>query len=187
FTNNGDYLYFVRGDPIVALYRVPLVGGVPSKVADRVEGGFCLSSDDRRVAFVRLIVNREGQQLHCLVVAKVDSSADHTLLVANYRNMIDGAVWSPDEQPILCAYGNWEGGGQDVSIIEVNANDGTERELSPENFFRIIKMAWLPQKRALIICARKQLGGNNQLWRVSYPGMEISQLTEGLSPYLDLS
>jgi Tol biopolymer transport system component/DNA-binding winged helix-turn-helix (wHTH) protein len=187
FTNNGDYLYFVRGDPIVALYRVPLVGGVPSKVADKVEGGFCLSFDDSRVAFVRLIVNREGQQLHCLVVANADTSAEHTLLVANYPNMIDAPVWTPDDQSIICAYGNWEGGGQDARIVEVNVNNGADRELSSERFFRIRKIAWVRQKKALIICARKNLGGNNQLWRVSYPGMEITQLTEGLSPYLDLS
>src|SRR5215813_15456571 len=187
FTNNGDYLYFVRGDPILALYRVPLVGGVPEKVADKIDTGFCLSSDDTRVIFIRLIVNREGQQQDCLVVANGDGSAERTLLVANYPIMVDAPVWSPDDQSIICAYGNWQGGGQDVSIVEVNAQDGTERSLCSEKFFRIRKMAWLAQKKALIICGRKQLGGNNQLWRVSYPCMEITQLTEGLSPYLDLS
>ena len=187
FTNNGDYLYFVRGDPILALYRVPLVGGVPSKVADKVDTGFCLSSDDTRVVFIRLVVNSEGQQQDCLVVANGDGSAERTLLVANYPIMVDAPIWSPDDQSIICAYGNWQGGGQDVSIVEVNATDGTERALCSEKFFRIRKMAWLPQKKAVVICGRKQLGGNNQLWRVSYPGMEITQLTEGLSPYLDLS
>ncbi|HKA19612.1 MAG TPA: winged helix-turn-helix domain-containing protein [Blastocatellia bacterium] len=187
FTNNGDYLYFVKGDPILALYRVPLVGGVPSKVADKVDTGFCLSSDDTHVVFIRLIVNREGQQQNCLVVANGDGSAERTLMVTDYPKMVDAPIWSPDDQSIICAYGNWQGGGQDVSIVEVNANDGTERGLCSEKFFRIRKMAWLAQKKALIICGRKQLGGNNQLWRVSYPCMEITQLTEGLSPYLDLS
>src|SRR4030095_2161854 len=42
FNTAGDYLYFVRGDPI-ALYRVSLVGGPPQKIADGIEGAFSFS------------------------------------------------------------------------------------------------------------------------------------------------
>src|SRR5438093_8382834 len=100
---------------------------------------------------------------------------------------MDVPVWSPGDRSILCAYGNSNGGGQSVSIIEVRAADGTKRELSSDAFFHIGKMAWLPDKSALIIAARKNAQDNKELWRVSYPGLEISQITEGLSDYLDLS
>ena len=62
-----------------------------------------------------------------------------------------------------------------------------KRELSPDRFFYIERMAWLPDKSALLLSARKDLAANNQLWRVSYPGMEIRQITEDLVSYLDLS
>jgi len=48
-------------------------------------------------------------------------------------------------------------------------------------------MAWLPRKAGLMLCARKHIGGKNELWRMSYPGMEISLINEGLSSYVDLS
>jgi TolB protein len=61
-----------------------------------------------------------------------------------------------------------------------------KKELSTDRFSHIAKMAWLPDKSGLIMSARKN-EEQNQLWRVSYPSIEISQITEGLSPYLDLS
>jgi len=69
----------------------------------------------------------------------------------------------------------------------VAVTDGTKHNLSSEKFFRIAKMAWLPGKNALVMSARKNLGDNNQLWRVSYPGMQTSQISDELSPFLDLS
>jgi TolB protein len=95
-------------------------------------------------------------------------------------------VWSPDGKSIICASGNSDGGGQNVSLIEVKVAGGMKKELSPDRFSYIAKMAWLPDKSGLIMSARKN-EEQNQLWRVSYPGIEISQMTEGLSPYLDLS
>jgi Tol biopolymer transport system component/DNA-binding winged helix-turn-helix (wHTH) protein len=195
FTNSGDSLYFVRGDPIdlsklspdSALYRVSLVGGVPTKITGKPEGNFSISSDDRQIAFVRQVINRDGQQQYSLIIVGSDGGNERTVLVGTYPDKLDVPVWSPGDQSIICSYGYSEGGGQDARIVEVRVDDGTRRELSPDRFFRIAKMAWLPHKSGLLMSARKNLGDNNQLWRVSYPGMEISQITEGLASYMDLS
>src|SRR5215470_5683539 len=96
-------------------------------------------------------------------------------------------VWWPDNQSIICSLGNAQGSSQDTSIVEVSVADGTSRQLCPERFFHITKMAWLPRKAGLMLCARKHIGGKNELWRMSYPGMEISLINEGLSSYVDLS
>jgi Tol biopolymer transport system component len=109
------------------------------------------------------------------------------LLSGTHPGKLDVPVWSPDGKSIICASGNSDGGSQDVSIVEVRVSDWTAKELAADRFFRITKMAWLPDKSGLIMSARRNLGGNNQLWRVSYPGIEISQITEGLTSYLDLS
>jgi len=195
FTKSGDSLYFVRADPIdlsklspySALYRVSLVGGVPTKITDKLEGNFAISFDDRQIAFVRQGMNRDGLQEYSLVIVGSDGGSERTLFVGTYPDELDVPVWSPDDQSIICSYGYSEGGGQNVRIVEVRVDDGTRRELSPDRFFRIAKIAWLPHKSGLLMSARKNLGDNNQLWRVSYPAMEISQITEGLASYVDLS
>jgi Tol biopolymer transport system component/DNA-binding winged helix-turn-helix (wHTH) protein len=186
FANSGEYLYFVRADP-TALYRVSLLGGVPTKIVDKLEGNFSLSSDDRQIAFVRRVVRSDGQNEYSLVIANSDRGNEHTLLARMYPDILNTPLWSPDDQSIICAYGSSEGGSQRVSIVEVNVADGTKRELSSNRFFNIGKMAWLPHKRALIMAARKNAQDNKELWQVSYPGMEIDQITEGLSAYFDLS
>src|SRR4030095_12863882 len=88
---------------------------------------------------------------------------------------------------IVCAHGNTTGGAQDVRIIEVSALDGTKKDLGSNRFFRITKMAWLPNGSALILSARQNLGDNNQLWKLTYPAMELTAMTEGVISYADLS
>jgi len=186
FTNSGDSIYFVRGKPTV-LYRVSVLGGVATKIIDKLEGNFSISSDDRQISFIRQLINREGQKEFSLIVADRDGANERTLFVGTYPNELDVPLWSPDDRSIICSYGYSEGGGQDVSLIEVRVEDRVKKELSADRFFRIRKIAWLPNKNGLVMAARKHDGDNNQLWRVSYPGMQIRQITEELVSYLDLS
>jgi Tol biopolymer transport system component/DNA-binding winged helix-turn-helix (wHTH) protein len=186
FANNGEYLYFVRGDP-PALYRISVVGGVPVKIVDRVEGNFSVSADDAQIVFIRKIITPDGQREHSLVIARADGSDERTLLVRAHPDDLDIPVWSADGQAIFCSYGNSEGGARTMSLIEVRVADGTRRDLLPDRFFRIAKLAWLPHNTGLIMSARKRLEDSNQLWLISYPDLEVKQITEGLPAFLDLS
>ncbi len=194
FASSGQYLYFVKSDGPTGplrdrrgLYRVSLLGGVPTKIVDDVEGHFSISADDTRIAFIRQVINRDGQREYSLIIINSDGAGERKLLVETHPNDLNLPIWSPDGGAIICAYGNSDGGSQTVGIVEVTIGDGIKKELSPDRFFHINKMAWLPDKSGLIMSARKNLAHNNQLWRVSYPGMQISQITEDLSDYMDLS
>ncbi|HEY0765405.1 MAG TPA: winged helix-turn-helix domain-containing protein [Pyrinomonadaceae bacterium] len=186
FANSGESLYFVKGDPS-ALYRVSLLGGVPTKILDGLEGKFSISADDSQIAFIREVINRDGQREYSLLVANSDGSNERTLMVSAHPDKLDVPLWSPDAKSIICAYGNSSAGGQEVSLVAVDINGGAKKDLSSSRFFLIKKMGWLRDKTGLILSARKNPGDSNQLFRVSYPGMEISQITEGLISYSDLS
>ncbi|HSE19634.1 MAG TPA: winged helix-turn-helix domain-containing protein [Pyrinomonadaceae bacterium] len=186
FANSGESLYFVQGDPS-ALYRVSLLGGVPTKIVDRPEGKFSISADDRQIAFTREVINRVGQREYSLMVANSDGSSERTVMVRAHPDKLDVPLWSPDTKSIICAYGNSSAGGQEVGLVAVDVNSGVKKDLSSSRFFLIKRMDWLPGKTGLIISARKNPGDANQLFRVSYPGMEINQITEGLISYSDLS
>src|SRR5215207_5436425 len=186
FANSGESLYFVKGNPS-ALYRVSLIGGVPTKLIDSLEGTFSFSPDDRQIAFIRQVINRDGQREFSLLIADSDGRNERTLLVRAHPGKLDVPVWSPDGQSIICAHGNSAAGSQDVSLVAINVSTGEKKDLSSLRFFLITKMAWLPDRTGLIISARKSMGVDSQLFRVSYPAMEISQITEGLTSYADLS
>ncbi|HYK21602.1 MAG TPA: winged helix-turn-helix domain-containing protein, partial [Pyrinomonadaceae bacterium] len=186
FSHSGEYLYFVKGDPS-ALYRVSLSGDVPIKILERLEGKFSLSPDDSRIAFVRVSTNSNGQQEHALIIANSDGTNESKLLSRQYPDKLDAPAWSPDGESIVCAYGNSAAGSQGVSLVEVRAVDGNMRKLSGEKFYNIAKIAWLPQKTGLIMSAAKKSEGYRQLWRVSYPNMQFTEMTAGLSSFADLS
>jgi len=186
FANSGEYLYFVRGVPM-ALYRVSFLGGVPTKIVDQLEGNFAISADDSQIAFIRQTISQDGRREFALLVANADGTGERPLAVGAYPDRLNIPVWSPNGSSIICSYGNSLSGGQDVGIIEVRVADGAKKELSSEKFYYISKMAWLPDKSGLIVSARKALEGNNQLWRVSYPDVQIRQISEGIIDYLDLS
>jgi len=186
FSHSGAYLYFVAGSPST-LYRVLLLGGVPIKIVDRLEGKFSLSPDDSRIAFIRVSTNSNGQQEHALLIANSDGTNESKLLVREYPDKLDAPVWSPDGESIVCAYGNSAAGSQGVSLVEVRVVDGSTRELSNEKFFNIAKIAWLPQKAGLIMTAGKKPEDYRQLWRFSYPNLQFTEISAGLSSFADLS
>jgi Tol biopolymer transport system component/DNA-binding winged helix-turn-helix (wHTH) protein len=186
FSHSGEYLYFVKGNPS-ALYRVSLLGDVPVKILDRLEGKFSLSPDDSRIAFIRVSTNSNGRQEHALMIANSDGTNESKLLSRQYPDKLDAPAWSPDGESIVCAYGNSAAGSQRMSLVEVKAVDGSTRELSSEKFFNIAKIAWLPQKTGLIMSAGKKPEDYRQLWRVSYPGLQFTEISAGLSSFSDLS
>jgi Tol biopolymer transport system component len=53
---DGDTVYFVRGslaDPQLSIYRMSIFGGVPQKVTDGTQGWISISSDGKKISYVR--------------------------------------------------------------------------------------------------------------------------------------
>ena len=186
FANSGEYLYVVKGDPL-ALYRVSLLGGVPAKITDNPQGKFSISPDDSRIAFIREVINAEGQYEYSLFIVRSDGTEEKELFKGTHPHKLDTPVWTPDGSTIICSYGDSNGGGREFGLIEINAADGQMKELPAPKFFHITKMAWSQKADALILSARTNLEDNNQLWKLTYPGLELTQLTEGFLSYHDLS
>jgi len=144
FASSGQYLYFVKSDGPTGplrdrrgLYRVSLLGGVSTKIVDDVEGHFSISADDTRIAFIRQVINRDGQREYSLIIINSDGAGERKLLVETHPNDLNLPIWSPDGGAIICAYGNSDGGSQTVGIVEVTIGDGIKKELSPDRFFHI--------------------------------------------------
>ena len=168
FANSGEYLYVVKGDPL-ALYRVSLLGGVPTKIVDNPQGKFSISADDSQIAFIREAINAEGQYEYSLFTVRSDGTGEKKLFKGTHPHKLDTPMWTPDGAAIICSYGDSNGGGREFGLIEVNAADGRMKELPAPKFFHITKMAWSPQADALILSARTNLEDNNQLWKLTYP------------------
>jgi eukaryotic-like serine/threonine-protein kinase len=190
FAHSGERLYFVKGRPEpTALYRVPLpFGGLPSKIVDKPEGTFSLSPDDGQVAFVRETDGGgkgEGRA-SALMIAATDGSLERALAVHTEPDGFSVPAWSPDGRTIAVAIGSSDSGRQELRVVEVNVADASQKQLSAERWIKIKRMVWLPDKSALILVGSRRIEETN-LWRMSYPGGEVSQVSDGLMAYTDIS
>jgi len=186
FARNGESLYFVGGEP-KTLARVSLLGGAPAKILENLEADFSVSADERQIAFVRLGTNSNGQQVYSLIIANSDGTNERALFTCALPEQLSTPIWKEDGSAILCAQGN-PNVREQVRLIEIRIADGMKKELLGERFAYIAKLAWLPNQSGLLMTARKNPeSSQNQLWRVSYPGLELRQLTADANQYYDLS
>src|SRR5687768_6470540 len=103
-----------RGNPNGTLYQIPLLGGTPRKVLDRIRSPVSFSPDGSQLSFIR----ENEQQETLLMVANADGSGERTLTV---RKGIDwfapeGPAWSPDGKYIASAVGT-DTGGTHMTLI----------------------------------------------------------------------
>jgi eukaryotic-like serine/threonine-protein kinase len=190
FSPDGNYFYFVRSDPgnpeLKFLYRAPLLGGAPQKLAEDVDSNVSLSPDGRQFAFIRLDNPEPGK--YRLIVQPTDGSASEKALASGPNSQaMYSPTWSPDGKMIACgqlhATDVWE------SLVAVDVASGQQKVFfsSNEQFFQ--SPTWLPDGKGLLGLARGP-GSNYQraeIAQVSYPDGQISPLTRDTNNYSDLS
>lgn len=116
FSPDGSTLLFVRGTgPQYVLYRVPVLGGEPRKIADRVTSAE-YSPDGRQIAFTRSETG--AQTLSTLAVINPDGSQERVIATWSQKLLADPR-WSPDGTWIAVSdvgFGNFARSPQFVSV-----------------------------------------------------------------------
>jgi serine/threonine protein kinase len=192
FSPDGNYLYFVRSDPggygeLKFLYRAPLLGGIPQKLASDVDSNVTFSPDGRQFAFLRYDNPEPGK--YRLIVRPVEGGeGDERVLVSGSdREGLLLPAWSPDGKTIVCAQTH----ARDVwiSLVAVDVASGQQKSFftSKEEFF--LATAWLPDGRGLVGLRR---GPNSSFRRdeiayVSYPEGNLSPITRDTNSYSNVS
>lgn len=191
FSPDGNFIYYrqtSKDEPTGALYLVPALGGVPKKVLSNISSPATFSPDGKRISYVR--GNSPEGPASQLVVANTDGSDVHA--IASGKIAVDwfedrGPSWSPDSK--LIAVGkrklNKAGYSTGISLYDLA---GKESALVEKLAGEVARMIWLTDGSGLVYSATPAMGvAGNQLWFVSYPGGEVSRITNDLNSYGQLS
>jgi Tol biopolymer transport system component len=188
FTPDANYIYYSyypttgQGTGFASLYKVPVLGGTPSRVLEDIDSPVTFSPDQTQLAFTRGSIQRGT---HDLMVANLDGSNVHTLAPspAPDRFQAEGPAWSPDGRTILVP-GNSATGGV---IYAVDAASGATTKIGATwGFVRDVQ--WLPGGHVFLATGVDFSGlATPQIWQVAYPSGERTRVTNDLNSYIGAS
>jgi serine/threonine protein kinase/Tol biopolymer transport system component len=189
FAPDGNYFYFVRSDPggaadLKFLYRAPLLGGTPEKLAEDVDSNIALSPDGRKVAFMRYDNPERGK--YQLILRTLDRGVETALTSGPTGHRLLSPAWSPDGKTILCVVN--QPGDALTGLIAVDASSGQQKPILNSND-ALGAPIWMPDGRGLLA-----LDGDlsthytrAQIVFISYPDGKVSRVTRDTNDYSDLS
>jgi Tol biopolymer transport system component len=175
-----------RGESTMsAIYRVSIFGGVPEKVLEQTQGWFSLSPDDRQISFVRC--EHKNDDFCSLMIADTDGRNERKILTRPRPFRIADNQFSPDGKSIALASGQSSNGGNDFRLTKVDIASGAESEITPQKFFDIKSLKWLPDGDHLLLTAMDSLDGKSKVWQVSTATGEAQPLTKDAANFVQIS
>jgi len=189
FSPDGEMIYYVavleRNNFVPTLYRIPVLGGSPAKVLDRVFSAIGFSRDGVQFAFVR-----RNQEDSALLVANTDGGGEpRTIAVLKQPNgfSTSGPSWSPDGKRIACGMFHGTGAGYST-IIEVPVEGGVPQTMGSEKWATVGRLLWLADGSGMIMAAQPEFSSiGTQIWFLPYSGGEARRITNDLNGYGDVS
>lgn len=187
FSKDGKIIYFTRtnaSEPI-GLYKISVFGGVPKKIIANTQGGLSVSPDDKKIAFIRY--EKGVATINKLMIADVDGNNEQLIKETEVNQVFWVAEFSPDGKTIAAAFGNTNNGSQDMGLVEIDLENGQQRDITSTKFFVINSIAWLPNKTGLILSANEKISEPSKLWQVDYGNGNAEILSKDSMNYSDLS
>jgi serine/threonine protein kinase/Tol biopolymer transport system component len=164
------------------LHRIPLLGGMPRKIGEGVEGSPVLSPDGERIIFAR----GAGTQSK-LVVVGADGTDEHELGALGSR-WTEICTWLPDATQILVADATEDGTSMRLHLIPLAG--GERRPFGEVLWTNIASAVWLPGASGFLVAGQsgeRRFHDPMQVHFLPYPTGPITRLTSGLSDYFGLS
>jgi serine/threonine protein kinase/Tol biopolymer transport system component len=188
FSPDGSEIYYaVKASDAGTLYRIPVLGGSPVKLAVApIDSTITFSPDGKRIAY---FVGDERKSNSELVVADPDGKNQRALYTRKLPEFLvpvfyAGPSWSPDGRTIACAVARVNGLSK---VVSVNVEDGSEQTLAAQPWTFIGRVQWLPDMSGLLIIARSPEVINMQIWFVPYPAGEPRRVTNDLDSYRSIT
>jgi serine/threonine protein kinase/Tol biopolymer transport system component len=191
---DGNFLYYAHGGSVQnrILFRMPVLGGSPTKVVENISTPIGFSPDGKQIAFAR---SGQGQGESALIIANADGTEERKISERKggpnrFGNFFFGGVaWSPDGKRIATIARARDSAGRYQNVVEVPVEGGEERVLTSQRWYQIQRLAWLADGSGLLITAAEKASEAQemQIWHLSYPDAEARKITNTLNGYTSIS
>ena len=146
------------------------------------------SPDGKQMVFLR--INADNSRGN-LIIADADGSNErvfYTRQTPEFFSHQAQPAWSPDGTTILCSTGTKEDNKEQMLPMAIRVSDGQMRPVFQEPWGQIWTTQWVEDGSAFIMTGRQDRSiDNNQLWRVAYPGGEVTRLADDFNDYYGVS
>jgi serine/threonine protein kinase len=189
FSPDGNYFYFVRSDPgnpnLKFLYRAPLLGGTPQKLAEDIDSDITFSPDGKKIAFMRYD-NPPGSKDR-LIIRLLEGGSETVLSGGAAEGALYQPAWSPNGKVIICQVLDFGSGL--IRLVAVDVATGQRKAFSSSNQRIVDQATWAPDGKGLLVLWREQSTNytRSQIGYVSYPEGSYTPVTRDTNSYSDLS
>ena len=165
------------------LYRIPILGGTPQKLLERIDAPVTFAPDGKRMAFLRASFPAEDQS--ALIIANIDGTGEQILALRKKPDrfapiFFTGPSWSPDGKLIATSVFTL---GEQSRVIAFPVDGGREINLSPDPWPFTGQVQWMPDMSGLLLVAGSNPSTGAQLWFLSYPLGEKRQISNDLDQH----
>ncbi len=182
FSPNGDFLYFVRGDPqhpgVGFLFQIPMLGGSPRKLVDDVDSAVSFSPDGQQMVYLR---DSSADGSSALIIAHADGTGERALSKLPLPGYHDPA-WSPDGKWVAATV--VDPGSQNLGrVVLLDPETGKEKTVYAGTA-TLQKPAWMPDgKHLLVIFHDISSDWNGQVGEIAIAAGKLHRITNDLNAY----
>jgi serine/threonine protein kinase len=189
FSPDGNYLYFVRGEPgeaLKLLYRAPVLGGTPQKLVTDVDSNITFSPDGKALAY--LVMNNPELGKFRLVTYALDSGESKTLVAGSMDQRMFDPAWSPDGKTIVCVI-QQPSAAAIGGLLAVDAVTGKQNLIFEAKNGVFLSPQWLPGGDALLALYTGMENNftRQQIVEISLRDHTSRAVTHDINKYSDLS